>query len=201
LLPLPVNRFPSFQEGRRKVNRDGHVEVDRAYYSVPPEYVGRSVWARWDSRTVRIFNHRFEQIEFHARQEPGRFSTRDRNIPKQKRSGIERGAAYLLRQISRIGPNAGRWAEQMVHQRGVQGVRVLMGLVSLASRHPSESIEQACETALTHGAYRLRTIRELIKRDGARQVQFAFVEEHPIIRSLSEYGEMVGTALREGPFR
>jgi hypothetical protein len=76
-----------------------------------------------------------------------------------------------------------------------------MGLVSLASRHPSESIEQACETALTHGAYRLRTIRELIKRDGARQAQFAFVEEHPVIRSLSEYGEMVGMALREEPFR
>ena len=29
LLPLPVDRFPSFQEGKRIVNRDGHVEIAR----------------------------------------------------------------------------------------------------------------------------------------------------------------------------
>jgi len=49
---------------------------------------------------------------------------------------------------------------QMVQQRGIEGVRVLMGLLSLAHRHPSDSIEQACEIAVTHGAYRLQTIRE-----------------------------------------
>src|SRR5205807_1644755 len=44
---LPADRFPCFREGRRKVQRDGHVEVDKAYYSVPPEYLGRPVWVRW----------------------------------------------------------------------------------------------------------------------------------------------------------
>lgn len=197
LSPLPVARFPFFQEFRRKVNRDGHVEVDKAYYSVPPEYLGRWVWVRWDSRVVRIFNHRFEQIAMHARHEPGRFSTHNRHIPQAKRSGIERGAAWLLDKASLIGPQAGRWAEQMIHQRGIQGVRVLMGLLSLARRHRSEQIEQACQVALTHGAYRLRTIRELIKRQGQRQERFEFVEEHPIIRSLSDYGELVHTAFQE----
>jgi transposase len=62
LHPLPVARFACFHEARRKVNRDGHVEVDKAYYSAPPEYLCRSVWVRWDSRVVRIFNGRFEQI-------------------------------------------------------------------------------------------------------------------------------------------
>ena len=31
LLPLPAMRFPSFREAKRIVNRDGHVEVARAY--------------------------------------------------------------------------------------------------------------------------------------------------------------------------
>ena len=197
LLPLPVNRFPSFQEGRRKVNRDGHVEVDKAYYSVPPEYLGREVWARWDSHVVRIFNHRFEQICIHATQEPGRFSTQDRHIHDRKRSGIERGTAYNLNKAGLIGTHTGRWAEQMVQQRGVQGVRVLMGLLSLSKRHPASVIERACETAQSHGAYRLRTIRELIQRQGDRQEQFEFIEEHPIIRSLSDYGDLVHAAFNE----
>ena len=47
----------------------------KAYYSAPPEYLGRTVWIRWDARMVRIFNHRWEQVALHLRQEPGRFST------------------------------------------------------------------------------------------------------------------------------
>jgi hypothetical protein len=34
---LPPERFPFFHEGRRVVGRDGHFEVAKAYYSVPPE--------------------------------------------------------------------------------------------------------------------------------------------------------------------
>ena len=32
LLPLPAGRFPFFHEARRSVHRDGHVEVQKAYY-------------------------------------------------------------------------------------------------------------------------------------------------------------------------
>lgn len=56
LLPLPASLFPVFEEAPRMVHGDGYVEVQKAYYSVPPEYVGRQVWARWESRLVRIFN-------------------------------------------------------------------------------------------------------------------------------------------------
>jgi len=75
----------------------------------------------------------------------------------------------------------------MVRQRGIEGVRVLLGLLALSKRHPADAIERACETALSHGAYRLRTIRALIQRQSDRQEQFEFIEEHPIIRSLSDY--------------
>jgi len=194
LLPLPPSRFPCFEEGQRSVNRDGHVEVAKAYYSVPPEYLGRAVWVRWDAHVVRIFNQRFEQITLHARHEPGRFSTQDRHLDARKRSGIERGTAYNLNQAALIGPHAGRWAEQLIQQRGIEGVRPLLGLLSLARRHPAEAIEQACEIAGSHGEYRLRTLRKLIQRQGAQQEQFEFLDEHPIIRSLSEYAQLAHRA-------
>ena len=44
-----------------------------AYYEAPPEYLGREVWVRWDSRCVRIFNDRLEQVQIHQRVEPGKF--------------------------------------------------------------------------------------------------------------------------------
>ena len=194
LQPLPLERFPFFQEGQRIVHRDGHVEVAKAYYSVAPEYLGRTLWVRWDLRLVRIFNGRMEQIAVHTRQEPGRFSTQDQHIASQKRSGVERGAVYLLRRARMIGEHAARWAENMLQTREIEGVRVLQGLLSLVHRHDAEAIERACEVAFSHGAYRLRTIRQLLKRDTPEQETFAFLDEHPIIRSLSDYGKLVATS-------
>jgi hypothetical protein len=37
---LPLEYFPCFEEGVRKVSRDGHIEVKGGFYSVPPEYLG-----------------------------------------------------------------------------------------------------------------------------------------------------------------
>jgi transposase len=196
LRPLPAERFPFFHEGERVVHRDGHVEIAKAYYSVPPEYLGHTLWVRWDMRLVRIFNHRMEQIAVHVRQEPGRFSTQDRHIASEKRSGVERGAAYLLRRAQMIGEHAARWAENMLQTRGIEGVRVLQGLLSLANRHDAEAIERACRLAFSHGVYRLRTVRQLLKRDAPEQVTFDFLDEHPIIRPLSDYGKLVSTSFQ-----
>jgi transposase len=197
LRALPMERFPFFHEGQRRVNRDGHVEVARAYYSVPPEYLGREVWVRWDSRLVRVFNKRFEQIAVHVRQEPGRFSTQTPHIAAAKISGVERGAAWLMNQVHNLGPHCVRWAEAMMAVRGVEGVRVLHGLVSLGKRHACETLEKACEIAVSYGAYRLRTIRALLKRDAPKQDQFEFMAEHPLIRSLSDYAQLVHAAVQK----
>jgi transposase len=194
LTPLPLERFPFFHEKQRIVHRDGHVEVAKAYYSVPPEYLGHTLWVRWDLRLVRVFNGRMEQIAMHVRQEPGRFSTQDQHIAAEKRSSVERGAVYLLGRVRLIGEHATRWAESMLKTRGIEGVRVLQGLLSLTHRHDAAAIERACEVAFSHGAYRLRTIRQLLKRDAPAQETFDFLQEHPIIRSLSDYGKLVATS-------
>ena len=196
LLPLLLTRFALFHEARRVVHRDGHVEVARAYYSVPPEYLTRRVWVRWDGRLVRIFNERMEPITTHVQREPGRFSTQQAHIAAEKISGVERGAAWLLGQTQRIGAQAARWSEAVIQTRGIEGVRVLQGLLHLAGRHPSDQLEKACDIALSYGSYRLRTIRTLLKREAPRQQSFAFVDEHPIIRGLSEYGRLVHDAFQ-----
>jgi transposase len=74
LQPLPSSLFPCFQEARRNVHRDSYVEVQRAFYETPPELIGRQVWVRWDSRCVRIFNERMEQVGMYTRIEAGKFS-------------------------------------------------------------------------------------------------------------------------------
>src|SRR5262249_28628536 len=110
-------------------------------------------------------------------------------------SGVERGAAWLLGQVSRLGPWSLRWAEAMLRARGVEGVRVLQGLLNLAHRHPGDAIERACDVALSYGAYRLRTIRALLERPAPRQESLPLLEEHPLIRNLSDYSQFAHDVL------
>jgi transposase len=196
LAPIPKERFACFHEGKRKVNRDGHVEVAKAYYSTPPEYLGRTVWVRWDARLVRIFNQRFESIAVHTRHEQGRFSTNPQHLAREKISGIERGASYLLHKVSIIGSFTRQWSEAVIHARGIEGTRVLQGLLSLTKKHPCEALEKACEIALAHGCWRLRALRQLLGRKVTKQEPLPFLEEHPIIRPMSDYGAVVARAIR-----
>ena len=195
LLALPAGRFPCFAEGKRSVHRDGHIEVQKSYYSVPPEYVGREVWARWDGHLVRIYNSRMEQIAVHVQVEPGKFQTLQKHIHSQKSTTVEKGTAWMLQRVSLIGTNADKWAQAMLKARGIPGIRVLVGLLSLVNYYDSGSIDRACETALTHNAFRLKTIRELIQRGGFKQQEMEFIDEHPIIRNMSDYEAIVKSSL------
>ena len=55
------------------------------------------------------------------------------------------------------------WAEAMIQARGVEGVRVLIGLLNLTGRHLASAIDHACEIAHGYGEYRLRTIRASLR--------------------------------------
>lgn len=186
LKPLPASLFPVFEEARRTVHRDGHVEFKRAYYSVPPEYVGATVWVRQEARLLRVHNTRREQIALHALAEPGQFTTDAAHLHSRKRHLVERGADYLLDRCRLIGPLTGTWAEAMHQARGPQGLRVMLGLLHLAEKHPVAALEQAARLATHHGAWRLRDLRRLLELPG-NVVQLDFLETHPLIRSLDAY--------------
>jgi transposase len=190
LLPLPQERFPFFHEAQRTVHRDGHVEVDKAYYSAPPEYTSRQVWVRWDTRVLRIFSLRMEQVAIHVKHEPGRFSTDPQHLSSKKISAVERGADYLLKRARLIGPQSEDWARAMLEARGVQGLRVVLGLLSLTKKHSAGQIEQACKEGLAQSAFRLRELRALMQSEH-HQEQFDFMQDHPLIRSMDDYGRRI----------
>jgi hypothetical protein len=84
----------------------------------------------------------------------------------------------------------------VIQHRGVQGIRVLQGLLSLGEKHTASALESACEIACSYGAYRLKSIRRLLEHEAPRQQQLEFTEEDPIIRNIGVYGELVRERLR-----
>lgn len=192
LLPLPASVFPLFREGPRTVHRDGHVEVERSYYHVPPEYLRQQVWVRYDGREVRIFARQREgtlkQVQVHRRLEPGQF-TNPRGIGGGQGT-LQANLDYWLERASHLGSACERWAQAVAQNRGIGGMRSLMGLVSLVQRHSFAAVNGACERALAKGTLRLRDVRNLLQ---AREIQtqITFQEHHPLIRNLREYGRFI----------
>lgn len=191
LQPLPLALFPCFQEGRRRVHRDSFVEVEKAYYEVPEEYIQRDVWVRWDGRTVRIYNERFEQVQVHAQAAKGRFSYSDKTTSRGRLMGVERAAAWLVQKAIKIGPQCGAWADAALGQRGVEAVRPLYGFLALAKSHTAAQMDQACASALADGRYYLRDIKTLLAAAQAEQQTMPFLESHPLIRDMAEYGRFL----------
>ena len=186
LRALPTGLFPVFEQALRTVHRDGYVEFRKAYYSAPPEYVGRQVWVRLETRLLRLYNTRREQIALHALAEPGKFTTDPAHLHSRKRHIIERGADYLLDRCRIIGPLTGTWAEAMHHHRGPQSLRVMQGLLQLAGKHSAAELEKAAGIATHHGTWRLRDLKRLLELPG-NVMQMDFLQTHPLIRSLEAY--------------
>jgi len=131
----------------------------------------------------------------HMQVEAGTFQTASEHLHNRKIASVERGVQWLLKRAAVIGPSAEAWAKEMLVVRGIRGVRVLVGLMSLTNRYSADAVDNACSTALTHGAFRIKTLRALIQHGGAKQETFPFIDEHPIIRNMADYGAIVKAAM------
>src|SRR5207253_609863 len=84
LLPLPIEPFRYYQYGERVVHLDGCVEVEAAYYSVPPGWIGKPVKVQWDELHVRILHPNTNQLlREHLHQKRGGYRFPDEARPKK----------------------------------------------------------------------------------------------------------------------
>jgi transposase len=62
LQPLPLEPFRYYQYGERTVHLDGCIEVEAAYYSAPPRWIGRRVRVQWNLQWVRLLDPNTGQL-------------------------------------------------------------------------------------------------------------------------------------------
>jgi hypothetical protein len=188
LLPLAESLFPYFTEAQRSVGRDSFVEVAKAYYEAPPEFIGRKVWVRWDGRCVRIFNERMEQVALHTRLEPGRFS---RSLGAGGWSTPVRGTCkHWVLQASVLGEQCGQWAQAAADARGPEAIRAIMGVCRLIKNHSATAVNAACAKALQNGSHSYKGIKALLGQN-TEQAHLGFEESHPLIRNLRIYNNFI----------
>lgn len=131
-----------------KVHRDHHVEIGKALYSVPGDWIGAHLDARADSGLVKLF-HRGRLIKTHPRQPPGGRSTDAGDLPAER-------VGYAMRDLDRLRATA----ERHGHHIGIYvhrllddplpwtRMRAVYRLLGLIRRYGPGPVEDACRAAL-----------------------------------------------------
>src|SRR6059036_2287608 len=141
LLPLPIEPFRYYQYGQRVVHLDGCVEVDAAYYGLPPGWIGKLVKVQWDGLHVRILDpNTYQLLREHVRQQRGRHRIKLEDNPKK----TPFTTAQLLARAARAGSQIGIFCKALHDHKGEPGVRGILGVLSLARKFGVTRVEDAC---------------------------------------------------------
>lgn len=192
LLPLPVEPFRYYKYGERGVHLDGCVEVEAAYYSAPPGWIGRKVQVQWNDAHVRLIDPRSGQLlREHLRQPRGGRRIEEHDKPAK----TPLSTLKLLERAARTGKSTGALCRSLYESEGPAAVRRILGVLHLAKKYGAASCDEACEMAVETGAGGYRFVRKYLER---RKPPLASLNQiDPIIRQLTLYRDLIEQRTQE----
>ena len=147
-----------------KVHRDHHVEIAKALYSVPTDWIGTHLDARADRDLVKLF-HRGRLIKTHPRQPPGGRSTDPSDLPVERVGYAMRDLDRLHATAQRHGHHIGIYVQRLLDEplpwTRMRSVYRLLGLVR---RYGPGPVEDACRTALDLDVVSVAKIAAMLAR-------------------------------------
>ena len=147
-----------------KVHRDFHIEIGRALYSAPKEYLGCHLDARADSALVKLFHHGV-LVKTHPRQQPGRRVTDPADLPAEKTTYAMRDVAALATTAHRHGDAIGVYAERLLDtDLPWTKMRQVYRLLGLVRRYGPGPVDTACQRALELDVVNVTKIASMLEK-------------------------------------
>jgi hypothetical protein len=194
LLPLPLEPFRYYQYGERVVHLDGCVEVEAAYYGLPPGWIGRSVKVQWDALHVRLLHPNTNQLlREHLRQKRGGYRIEEEDHPKK----MPLSTAQLLRRAAHAGAQTGEFCQLLYDRQGDTGIRRILGVLSLIKKYGTAAVEDACAAALDIAVYEYLFVRRYLERRPHPQMFLRQID--PLICELTVYRDFINLKSKEQP--
>ena len=192
LQTLPIEPFRYYQYGERVVHLDGCVEVERAYYGLPPGWIGQEVKVQWDALHIRILDPRnYQLLREHLRQFPGNYRINEEDRPNK----TPLSTMHLLARAAKAGTHIGQLCQAIYRNEAELGIRRILGVVALAKKHGVAAVDDACAAALDLGVENYRFVRRYLER----HPQLSLRHVDPLIRELTEYRDLINLKTKENP--
>lgn len=176
LQPLPASVFLIKHRVQARVQKNYHITLgeDWHHYSVPYQYIGKTVTAVYDSDIVEIYLQ-FQRIALHKRSyKKHGYTTVKEHMPQGHQSYFEqRGwtADYFLRQAANVGNNTSQYIERLLKGKRFteQTYNACLGILRLGKQYGNDRLEAACTRALGGEVFTYRTIDNILKNNLDKQ--------------------------------
>jgi transposase len=186
LQPLPLEPFRYYRYGTRSVHLDGCVEVEAAYYSVPPGWISQRVSVQWNDLHVRVLDPRSGQLlREHLRARRGHHRVDDADRPTRTPAKT----LALLDRARTAGPSIGALCAHLHRTEGVLAPRRILGVLALARKYGPALTDEAAHFALEAGAPSYRFLRRYLERVKAPALTLTQID--PLIRQLTLYRDLI----------
>jgi transposase len=159
---LPLVRWDPVTVAIAKVQQTWRIQFDRAFYSVPQGYVGKTVQVLADSRCVRIFFDN-QQITMHQRAtQAWQYRRKSEHAPPQLEEAMNATREGLLRKAASISAEVHQVAREIFERAGVDGMRPVRGLLAFQRSHGAERLTAACRRALAYERPEYRCVKNIL---------------------------------------
>lgn len=163
LSPLPPVRFSLAKISTRKVYHDCHIYVDYNYYSVPYQYVGKTVEIELTDKFLKVF-YKGGQIALHNRITlKGQFSTVSSHYPDFKVFDPTEYQEIYKQKVGFVGPYCVKLFEKAVVEKPKHWGRTIKGILSLTNFYSIDTVEASCKRALAYGIAEYQMVKRICK--------------------------------------
>ena len=165
LKKLPIEEFKTGLLFLRKAHKDCHIILDNNYYSVPYEYVDKTVEIQIIDSLVKI-NLNNVQIALHTKAKgKGNFVTQTSHYPKFKYY-TPKSEEYLSKyqdEMQELGEGAGSLFPLIVKQNPKEWYRTVKGILNLKKHYSKEVVNLTCKRALIFSITKYSIIKNICK--------------------------------------
>lgn len=161
--PPPSDSFDVPRWVKAKVHPDHHAQIGRALYSLPTQYIGKTLDVRVDRATVRFYLGSVH-LKTHVRMSEGKRSTDANDFPKDKASFALRNVDAVRSAAIAKGEHVGLFATRLL-----EGplpwikMRQAYGLLRLCDRYGVERVNALCARAIAFDVIDVRRVERMLK--------------------------------------
>ncbi len=195
LLSLPVLRYELRRQASATVMKNGHIHlsVDRHYYSVPYQYIGKKTTVKYNRTTIEIY-HNYERIAIHARDTlPYSYTTEPDHMASTHRFVSEWSAERFLSWAESIDKDVKQYLLEILHHKKhpEQAYKSCMGILNFEKKVGRERLINACKRGLDFGMYSYKAIEKILHtgldKEYEKLIEEGSMPTHENIRGESYY--------------
>jgi transposase len=151
LIQLPGNAYELAEWKKATVQYNYHIQADDHFYSVPYEYIKRSVDVRLTRKVVEVFcdgNRICSHVRSHSKGDL--YVTREEHMPLNHREYVQWNSERFRNWAAKIGANTAVVVDALFagYKIEQQGYRTCMALLKLSDQFTPGRLEAACGIAL-----------------------------------------------------